>query len=121
MLPFSAVSDHCLITFEVSLACPYVSDTNVFTSRHISPAIIVTLSDKVPGVLAPFVTLAKPVESLTNKVSSVTVSLLDSVARSLPRQDDQSQDLNQACRKMERAWRESKLDVFFILLGMIVY
>ena len=62
----SAMSDHFLITFEVSLACPYVNDTNVFTSRPISPAITATLSDKVPRVLAPFATVTKPVESLTN-------------------------------------------------------
>ena len=85
----SAVSYHSLITFEASLACPCISDTNVFTSRHISPAITVTLSDKVPGVLASLATVTKSVESLTNEVNSVIVLLLDSVARSRPRQDDQ--------------------------------
>ena len=44
----STVSDDSLITFEVSLASPSIK--NVFTS-HISPAIIVTLNEKLPGVL----------------------------------------------------------------------
>ena len=43
--------------------------------------------------------------------------------RSLPRQDDQrnllrftdeTRDLKHACRKMERAWRKSKLDIFYL-------
>ena len=76
----SAVSDHFLITFEVSSACPYVSDTNVFTSRHISPAITATLSDKLPGVLAPLATATKPVENLANEVNSALVLLLDCAA-----------------------------------------
>ncbi|WP_141663724.1 hypothetical protein, partial [Candidatus Ichthyocystis sparus] len=120
----SAVSDHFLITFEASLACPYVNDTNVVTSRRISPAITATLSDKVPGVLAPFATVTKPVESLTNEVNSALVSLLDSVApvstrtrrpkKSTPWFTDETRDLKQACRKMERAWRKSKLEVFHL-------
>ena len=76
----SAVSDHFHITFEASLACPCSSNTNVFTSRHISQAIIVTLIEKLPGVLAPPTTITKPAEKFTNKVNSVLVSLLDSVA-----------------------------------------
>ena len=76
----SAVSDHSLNTFEASLACPYVSDTNVFTSHHISPAIIGTLSDKLLEALVPLATVTKPVESITNEVNSVLISLLNSVA-----------------------------------------
>ena len=49
----SAVSGHSFVTFEVSLACPCISDTNVFTSHQISLAIITMLNDKLPGVLAP--------------------------------------------------------------------
>ncbi|XP_030264935.1 uncharacterized protein LOC115576546 [Sparus aurata] len=67
----SAVSDHFLITFEASLACPYVHDTNVVTSHRINPAITATLSDKVPGVLAPFATrsgspITTPLHQLIN-------------------------------------------------------
>ena len=76
----SAMSNHFLTTFEVSLACPSTGDTNVFTSHHISTAIIATLSEKLPGVLAPFATVTKPVENFTDEVNSVLVSLLDSVA-----------------------------------------
>ena len=39
------VLDHFLFTFEASLV--YSSDTNVFTSHHVSPAILVTLQGKL--------------------------------------------------------------------------
>ena len=121
----SAVSDHSLITMEASSACPYVSDTNVLTSRHNSPTITAMLSGKVPGVLAPFVTVIKPVKSLTNKVNSLLVSLLDSVAlvstktrrpkKSTPWFTDETRDLKHACRNMERAWHKSKLVIFYLV------
>ena len=68
----SAVLDH--------LACPYVSDTNVFTSCHFTLAIIARLNDKLPEALAPLATVTKPVENFTNEVNSVLVSFLDFVA-----------------------------------------
>ena len=120
----SAVSDHFLIMFEASLACPYVIGTNVFTFHNISPAITATLSDKLPGVLAPLATATKLVENLTNEMNSALVLLLDSVAlvytktrrpkKSTPWFTDETRDLNQACRKMEQAWRKSKLDIFYL-------
>lgn len=120
----SAVSDHFLITFEVSLACPYFSDTTVFTSRHLNLAITTTLLDKLPSVLAPFATATKSVDSLTNESNSALVSLLDSVApvstrtrrpkKSTPWFTEETRDLKQACKKMERAWRKSKLNVFYL-------
>ena len=47
-------------------------------------------SEKLPGVLAPFVVVKKPVEKFTNEVNSVLV-FLSSILwhRSLPRQDNQ--------------------------------
>ena len=68
--------------------------------------------------------MTKPVEKFTNKVNSVLVSLFNSVVpvstktkrpkKSNPQFTDKTQDLKQACRKMELAWRKSKLDVYYL-------
>lgn len=49
-------------------------------SRHISPAIVAELNERLPEVLASFATITEPAEKLINDFNTVLLFLLDSGA-----------------------------------------
>ena len=120
----SVMSDHFLIKFEASSACPRNTGADVVTTRHIGPSTITELGERLPVVLAPFTTATGPVENCTNDLNTALSNLLDSVAplttktrrsqRSTPWFNDETRALKQACRRSERKWRKSKLEVNYL-------
>lgn len=73
-------SDHVLIKYELSLACPCDTGTNVFITRHIGLATLTALIEKLPMALAPFTIVSEPLENFTNDLNSTLTTLRDYVA-----------------------------------------
>uniref|UniRef100_A0A667Z0D5 Reverse transcriptase domain-containing protein n=1 Tax=Myripristis murdjan TaxID=586833 RepID=A0A667Z0D5_9TELE len=98
--------------------------TDVITSRHIGPSAVAAFSQQLPGVLAPLTVETGSVENLTSSLNVALSSLLDTVAplstrpsrlkRSTPWFNEEIRALKQACRRLERQWRKSKLVVFYL-------
>ena len=120
----SALSDHCLLTFQVVVSCPRDDRQATYSCRRITPATTIAMADKLPLLLAPLADFRGSVVSLTDGFNIALSSAIDSVAplvvkkrkgkRPAPWFNGDTRTLKQNCRKLERKWRSSKLEVFYL-------
>jgi len=61
----SALSDHCLLTFQVVVSCPRDDRQATYSCRRITPDTTTAMADKLPLLRAPLADLRGLVDSLT--------------------------------------------------------
>ena len=120
----SALSDHGLLTFQVVISCPRDDRQASYSCRRITPATTIAMADKLPLLLAPLADLRGSVVSLADGFNAALSAAIDSIAplvvkkrkekRPAPWFNDDTRILKKDCRKLERKWRSSKLEVFYL-------
>ena len=118
----SAFSDHCLIKFRVDLFHQRSNHIDTFSSRRIDDSTIDKLAALLPVSLASLPEQSASLDDLTNDFNSILSTTLDSVAplriktrrsrKPSPWFNDTTRAQKRICRKLERKWRSSKLEVF---------
>lgn len=118
----SALSDHYLIKFEIELICPRRNCNDTYSSRRITASTVSLLSEQLPSFLAPLSGHVGSLDNLTNELNSTLTNALDSIAPLVTKRHstrklahwftNDTRALKLACRKLERRWRLTKLEVF---------
>nr|XP_061827608.1 uncharacterized protein LOC133613810 [Nerophis lumbriciformis] len=123
ILPYTKVmSDHYLIKFEVLTHCQQTNNNNnYYSSRNINAATTMTLAGLLPSVMAPFPNYVGSIDNLTNNFNDALRDTIDSIAplklkrapkRRTPWFTEETRAHKLSCRKLERKWRATKLEVF---------
>ncbi|MBN3301915.1 PIF1 helicase, partial [Amia calva] len=112
------ISDHCLITFELPGVELDTQERNIET-RCLNPTAIHKFTTLLPN--ASFIKTGSA-DELLNNFNNTLSTALDTVAPLRTRQikptkhspcfDEHTHSLKTECRKCERKWRETKLEVF---------
>ena len=120
----SALSDHCLLTFQVVVSNPRADRQATYSCRHTTPATTTAMADKLPLLLAPLADFRGSVDSLIDWFNTALSAAIDSAAplvvkkgrgkRPAPWFNEDTRTFKQDCRKLERKWRSSKLEVFYL-------
>ncbi|XP_061757363.1 uncharacterized protein LOC133553315, partial [Nerophis ophidion] len=122
ILPYTKVmSDHYLIKFEVQTHVRQANNiNNCYSSRNINAATTTTLADLLPSVMAPFPKYVGSIDNLTNNFNNALRETIDSIAplklkkapkRRTPWFTEETRAQKLLCRKLERKWRTTKLEV----------
>lgn len=116
------LSDHCLIEFRADLPHRRSNHTDTFSSRRIDDSTISKLAGLLLHSLATLPEQSVSLDDLTNDFNSVLSATLDSIAplrtktrrskKHSPWFTDTTRTQKRVCRKLERKWRSSKLEVF---------
>ncbi|XP_061896832.1 uncharacterized protein LOC133645918 [Entelurus aequoreus] len=116
------MSDHYLIKFEVLTLCQQANNNNnCYSGRNINAATTMTLADLLPSVMAPFPNYVGSIDNLTNNFDDALREIIDSIAplkqkrapkRRTPWFTEEIRAHKLSCRKLERKWRATKLEVF---------
>ncbi|XP_061913456.1 uncharacterized protein LOC133656385 [Entelurus aequoreus] len=123
ILPYTKVmSNHYLIKFEVLTHCQQANNNNnCYSGRNINAATTMTLADLLPLVMAPFPNYVGSIDNLTNNFDDDLREIIDSIAplkqkrapkRRTPWFTEEIRAHKLSCRKLERKWRATKLEVF---------
>ncbi|XP_061141855.1 uncharacterized protein LOC133158583 [Syngnathus typhle] len=122
VLPYTTVlSDYYLIKFEILVPCQRQESNQHYRSRHLNSMTLTALSEILSPATAIFLTYAGSIDNLTNEFNATLLNAIDSVAplrlktcRRVPTPwfTDETRTLKQLCRKYERRWRLTKLEVF---------
>nr|XP_049586306.1 uncharacterized protein LOC125975153 [Syngnathus scovelli] len=119
VLPYTTVlSDHYLIKFEVLVLCQRQESNQNYSSRNINS---MTATELLSPETAIFPAYIGSIDNLTNEFNATLLNAIDSVVplrlktrRRLPTPwfTDETHTLKQLCRKHERKWHLTKLEVF---------
>uniref|UniRef100_A0A669B7W6 Reverse transcriptase domain-containing protein n=1 Tax=Oreochromis niloticus TaxID=8128 RepID=A0A669B7W6_ORENI len=119
------ILDHSAILFDILIPKSPAFERGKLplrSSRFISPEALLGVKLHLPEVLDPIFTQGLCVDSLTVNLNNTLLELLDSVApvkklkcqkkNPMPWLNEELLNLRRNCRKAERHWRSSRLEVF---------
>ena len=116
-----ALSDHYLIKFKIELPSQKTILVDTYSTRRIDAAKIADLAGLLPKTLASLPEQIGSLDKFTDDLNSILCASLDSVAplitktrrlkKPTPWFTDDTRVQKQACRRLERKWRSSKLEV----------
>lgn len=123
VLPYPpALSDHYLIKFKLDLPRRQSSPADTYTARRIDDSTTAELADLLPGALASLPVQIDSLNEFTNNFNSILLASIDSIAplrtktrrsrKPAPWYTADTRAQKKACRKLERKWRSSKLEVY---------
>lgn len=119
------ILDHSAILFDILIPKSPAYERGKLplrSSRYISPEALLGVKLHLPDVLDPIFTKELCVDTLTANLNNTLLELLDSVApvkklkcqkrNPMPRLNEELLNLRRFCRKAQRHWRSSRLEVF---------
>uniref|UniRef100_A0AAZ1XEQ0 Reverse transcriptase domain-containing protein n=1 Tax=Oreochromis aureus TaxID=47969 RepID=A0AAZ1XEQ0_OREAU len=119
------ILDHSAILFDILIPKSPAYERGKLplrSSRYISPEALLGVKLHLPDVLDPIFTNELCVDTLTANLNNTLLELLDSVApvkklkcqkrNPMPWLNEELLNLRRICRKAERHWRSSRLEVF---------
>ena len=123
VLPYPAsLSDHYLIKLDCALPLQQASLAETYQARRINSSTTSKLANLLSTTLRCLPEQINCIDDFTNAFNSILLTALDSIAplrtktrrpkKPSPWYTDDLRALKQACRKLERKWRSSRLEVY---------